>query len=428
MLITEELNERLVRVGPSTPMGEVLRRYWTPACLAEEIAEPDSPPIRVRLFGEDLVAFRDSSGVVGLVDAFCAHRRAPLFFGRNEECGLRCVYHGWKYDTQGNCVDMPSEPPYSKFRLRVSIKAYPTFEAAGVIWTYMGPTREMPAPPDYEWLRAPVGSHVMVSKTGEHCNWLQALEGGIDTAHSSFAHNNDISNTKALRNLDTHPSLEVDEKPWGFTYGSIRNVSEDQSYVRVYQFMMPNQQMRGGLVNGANGEPAKHPSLNGHIWVAIDDENVFAYNIKYTSDDSWEITEESFDAEEHRGGRGKVDYIPGTHWLKANKSNDYKIDREVQKTKTFTGIAGVNTQDFALQSALGGGYIEPRHLEALGSTDRAITSARKLLREACYEVAAGRAVRGSDPSVLRTARAADMVIPRGVPWRDASKEATVAYW
>src|ERR1700733_15113066 len=125
MQITPELNERLTRVGPGTAMGEVLRRYWQPALLSDEIPTPDCPPVRVRLLCEDLVAFRDSNGAVGLVDAFCAHRRAPLFFGRNEECGLRCVYHGWKFDTEGNCVDMPSEPPYSKFRLRVSIKAYP---------------------------------------------------------------------------------------------------------------------------------------------------------------------------------------------------------------------------------------------------------------------------------------------------------------
>jgi phenylpropionate dioxygenase-like ring-hydroxylating dioxygenase large terminal subunit len=290
----------------------------------------------------------------------------------------------------------------------------------------MGPTREMPAPPDYEWLRAPEGTHVRVSKTGEHCNWLQALEGGIDTAHSSFAHNNDISNTKALRNLDTHPTLEVDEKPWGFTYGSIRNVSEDQSYVRVYQFMMPNQQMRGGLVNGANGEPAKHPSLNGHIWVAIDDENVFAYNIKYTADDSWEMTFESFDAEEHRGGRGSVDYIPGTHWLKSNKSNDYKIDREVQRTKTFTGIPGINTQDIALQEGMG--PICDRSQEHLGTSDKAIIVARQQLLEAIDEVAAGGTPRGTDPVASRNVRPYDDYCPRDRDWTEVFAQELLAKW
>src|ERR1700728_815759 len=132
MRISAELNKQLTEVGPGTPMGEVFRRYWIPACLVEELGAPDSAPIRVRLLGEDLVAFRDSAGDVGLVDAYCAHRRAPLFFGRNEECGLRCVYHGWKYDTvTGQCVDLPSEPSFSRMKDHVKIVAYPTFEAGG---------------------------------------------------------------------------------------------------------------------------------------------------------------------------------------------------------------------------------------------------------------------------------------------------------
>jgi phthalate 4,5-dioxygenase oxygenase subunit len=426
MHITEEMNERLTRVGPGTPMGEVMRRYWMPACLSKEVGEPDGAPIRVRLLGEDLVAFRDSSGDVGVVDAYCAHRLAPLFYGRNEECGIRCVYHGWKFDTQGNCVDMPSEPPYSKFRLRVSIKAYPTHESGGLIWAYMGPTREMPAPPDYEWMRIP-STHFHISKTGEHCNFAQAVEGGIDTAHSSFAHNNDITNNRLLRNIDTHPTLEVDEKPWGFSYGSLRNVSDDQTYLRVYQFVMPFQQMRGSLLDG-EGNPAKVPSVNGHLWVPIDDENVWVYNWTYGADDGVPVSAEYFLAMEKVTGRHPEDYIPGTYWLKRNKSNDYMISREVQRTKTYTGIAGVNTQDFALQSALGGGYIEPRWLEALGSSDKAIQTFRKLLFEAADDVEAGRSVRGADPQTHSGMRGADAIVPRGTPWRDISKEMVQAQW
>ena len=289
MRITKELNERLTRVGPGTPMGEVFRRYWMPAALSEELPEPDGAPVRVRLLGEDLVAFRDTSGEVGLVDAYCAHRRAPLFYARNEECGLRCVYHGWKFDTLGNCVDMPSEPPYSRFRLRVSITAYPTYEAGGVLWAYLGPRERMPAPPDYEWMRAPE-THRRVSKTGEGCNFLQAIEGGIDTAHSSFAHNNDIGNTRLLRSRDTHPRLEVDRRAHGFTYASIRNVSDEQTYLRVYQFIMPFQQSRGGLVDW-EGNVAKLPSIHGHLWVPIDDEHTFVYNWMYAADDRYPISD-----------------------------------------------------------------------------------------------------------------------------------------
>jgi phenylpropionate dioxygenase-like ring-hydroxylating dioxygenase large terminal subunit len=405
-------------------MGEVLRRYWIPACLSEEIPVADGAPVRVRLLGEDLVAFRDSANEIGLVEAYCAHRRAPLFYGRNEECGLRCVYHGWKFDTQGACVDMPSEPPYSKFRLRVAIKAYPTYEKGGVVWTYMGPTPEMPAPPDYEWLRVPE-THVGVSKTGEHCNFLQGIEGGIDTAHSSFAHNNDITNKNLLRTLDPHPSLEVDVEPWGFRYGSIRNISEEQSYIRVYQYVMPFQQMRASLVD-PEGNPQQMPALDGHMWVPIDDENTYVYNIKYCATDAVPMPRERFLASEKRNGRHPDDRIPGTYWLKRNPSNDYLIDREVQRTKTFTGIEGVNTQDYALQEGMGG--IVRRDLEALGSTDGAIQSCRELLLQAADDVEAGRPPRGSEPESHRATRAGEMFIPRGVPWRDATKDLTEVVW
>jgi hypothetical protein len=319
---------------------------------------------------------------------------------------------------------MPSEPPYSKFRLRVAIAAYPTYEAGGIVWTYMGPTAEMPAPPNYEWTRVPP-THLGMSKTGEHANFLQAIEGGIDTAHSSFAHNNDITNNKLVRSLDTHPTLEVDETDYGFCYGSIRNISEDKSYIRVYQFMMPNQQMRGGLVDH-EGNPQKLPAVNGHVWVPIDDENTFVYNWKYSVREDIPMSREEWVRQETRGGRGPEDFIPGTHWLIRNPSNDYLVDREIQRTKTFTGIKGVNTQDFALQEGMGG--VVRRDLEALGSTDMAIAVARKLLLEAMDDVAAGRAPRGSDPETQRNARGADAVVPRGLPWRDATKEIVQATW
>lgn len=425
MHITPELNERLVRVGPGTPMGEVFRRYWIPACLSEEVPEPDSPPARVRLLGEDLVCFRDSAGDIGLLSAYCAHRLAPLFYGRNEECGLRCVYHGWKFDTTGACVDMPSEPPYSKFKLRVNVQSYPTYEAGKIVWTYMGPTAEMPPPPNYEWLHCPP-DYLRVSKTGEHCNYLQAVEGGIDTAHSSFLHNNDLT-APGLRQLDTHPGLEVDFQPWGFTYGSLRNISDDQTFVRVYQFFMPNQSYLGGMIDGATGKPSKHPNVSGHVWVPIDDETTFVYNRSYHLNDGDPYDPEEWPDTGTRPGEG-YRRIPGTYWLVRNKSNDYLIDREVQRTQTFSGIEGVNTQDFALQSALGGGYIVDRSKEALGSTDRAIQACRRLLLEAADEVESGRPPRGSDPETHNLTHSAEAIIPRGAPWRDLTKDLVLPNW
>ncbi len=424
MRITPEMNKRLTQVGAGTPIGDMFRRYWVPACLSEEVAEPDGPPIRVRLLHEDLIAFRDTAGEVGLIDAFCAHRRAPLFYGRNEEAGLRCVYHGWKYDTTGACIDMPSEPPYSKFRLRVSVKAYPTYESGGIVWTYMGPQQLMPPPPEFEWLRAPA-THVRVSKTGEACNYLQAIEGGIDTAHSSFAHNNDLHNRGLLRSLDTHPRLEVEETEYGFRYASLRDINDDTTYLRVYQFVLPFQQVRGDLVD-QEGKPNTPPVIRGHIWMPIDDENTYVYNWVYTADDSAPLTDEWWTSHEKKLGRGEDDFVPGTHWLKRNPSNDFLIDREVQRTRTFTGIEGVNTQDFALQTGMG--RIVDRSQEALGSTDMAIQAARRLLLQAADDVAAGVAPKGSEPAAYRSTRAGDMLVPRGSDWREASKEAVLAFW
>jgi phthalate 4,5-dioxygenase oxygenase subunit len=424
MSMTQEVNERLTHVGPGTPMGEVFRRYWIPACLTEEIPEPDCPPARVRLLGEDLVAFRDSDGVVGLIDAFCAHRRAPLFFGRNEECGIRCVYHGWKFDTLGNCVDTPSEPPQSKIRLRASITAYPVFEAGGVVWTYMGPTDQMPPQPDFEWLRIP-STHLGISKTNEACNFLQAIEGGIDTAHSSFLHNNDLENPRLLRSRDPHPTLEVDVEEYGFRYGSIRNISDEESYIRIYQFIMPNQQMRANLVDG-EGNPAKVPTLDGHVWVPIDDHSVMVINIHYASTEATPISHEDFLRFEKVNGRHPEDYLPDSYWLIANGANNYLVDRDVQRTKTFTGIAGINTQDFAIQEGMG--QIVDRSLEVLGSTDKAISTARQLFAEAMDEAAAGRPLRGTNPDSYRDIRAGETILARGLPWRDATKGLTDTNW
>ena len=187
-MLPREENELLTRVGQDTAMGKTMRLYWIPALLARELQEPDGTPVRVRLLGEDLVAFRDSSGTVGLVSAFCPHRRAPMFFGRNEECGLRCVYHGWKFDVTGTCVDMPSEPPDSLFKTKVTIAAYPTFEAADIVWAYLGPPELKPEPPGHELVRTPP-THRHVSKSFEDCNFLQALEGGIDPTHAPLRSN-----------------------------------------------------------------------------------------------------------------------------------------------------------------------------------------------------------------------------------------------
>jgi phthalate 4,5-dioxygenase len=411
-MLTVEENERLTRVGPGTPMGNVFRRYWLPVLLAEEVPEPDGAPVRVRVLGEDLVAFRDTDGRVGLVDAFCPHRRAPMFFGRNEECGLRCVYHGWKFDRDGNCVDMPSEPSDSLFKTKVQIRSYPTWEGGAMIWAYLGPPAERPPHPDYEVLRAPA-THRHVSKTYEECNYLQALEGGLDTAHISFLHNMKIGDTASLRNADKAPRLDVERRGYGFRYAGIRSAG-DRDYVRVYHYLMPTQQCRP-LVTGYNGEPLPVPTVNGHIWVPIDDTHTFVYNYIYAYDPAVALPPEFVVEHESKCGRGPEHLLPG-YRLKQNRSNDYLIDRQVQKTKTFTGIPGINTQDFALQEGMG--PIVDRSKEHLGTTDRAIIVTRQLLLEATHEVEAGKAPRGLDPADYRDQRATDLLAPKTADWRD----------
>src|SRR5919204_5093292 len=186
-MLSREDNERVTRVGPGTPMGNLMRRYWMPACLAEELPETDCPPVRVRLLGEDLVAFRDTQGRLGVLEELCPHRCASLFLGRNEECGLRCVYHGWKFDVDGQCVDMPNEPPEYEFKRRMRTRAYPVREWGGLIWAYLGPPGSMPELPQFEWAIVPDG-HRYVSKRWQDSNYLQAVEGGIDSSHVSFLH------------------------------------------------------------------------------------------------------------------------------------------------------------------------------------------------------------------------------------------------
>ncbi|MFN2460674.1 MAG: Rieske 2Fe-2S domain-containing protein [Candidatus Velthaea sp.] len=414
-------NERITRVGPGTPMGELQRRYWIPAALSEELPERDGAPIRVRLLSEDLVAYRDTDGNVGLVSAYCPHRRAPMFFARNEECGLRCVYHGWKFDRTGNCVDMPSEPPDSLFKTKVTIPAYPTWEGGGLIWTYMGPPEAMPPPPDYELVRAPE-THRFASKTYEECNWLQALEGGLDTSHSSFAHNLDIHDKNYLRSQDTAPRLEVHRTDYGYTYAGIRTLRGEQ-YVRAYHYIMPAQQMRGRVM-GRKGGMEKVPTINGHIWVPIDDRTTWVYNWMYSYDPSIPITHEYGVEFETKYGRGPDDLLMPGYRLKKNLRNDYMIDRDLQKNQTFTGIEGINTQDMALQEGMG--PIVDRSQEHLGTSDRAIIVMRQLLMEAMSALEEGQPVRATDPATYRTIRAVDLTIPLVAEWREALKDELVA--
>jgi phthalate 4,5-dioxygenase len=424
-MLSQADNERLTRVGPGTPMGNLFRRYWIPALLAEEVPERDGPPRRVRLLGEDLIAFRDSDGVVGLISAYCPHRRAPLFFGRNEECGLRCVYHGWKFDRDGACVDMPSEPTDSLFKTKVTIDAYPTWEGGDMIWAYMGPPEQQPAPPDHELLRTSP-EHRFVSKSFEDCNFLQALEGGIDPTHATIMHNQHIGDRSFLNNYDALVAdLNLDRTEYGFTYTGVRPRSA-HTWVRGYHWIMPSYHVRA-RVEGSFGpkqgrEDDEVPTIDGHIWIPIDDERTWVYNFMYSHDPAQPLPREQAHLAENRLGRG--DYLDENYVSKLNRTNDYQIDRTRQKYETMTGIDGINTQDFALQEGMGA--IVDRTKEHVGTTDRAIIILRQILLESLDTLEHGGQLKALDPSPYRNVRSIDRMVKKELDWRVETREDFVA--
>lgn len=406
-MLSAETNDLLTRVGPGTPMGEVFRRYWIPAMLSWEL-DIDGEPKRLRLLGEDLIAFRDSSGRVGVLDEFCPHRLTTLWLGRNEDNGLRCVYHGWKFDVTGQCVDQMNEP--EPFAQKVRTTAYKTQEHGGVIWVYMGPPDREPPVPDYEWTRLPEENRE-VTKVIEECNWLQALEGGLDTSHAPILHR---AITEKPRQpgipmggpfvKGRAPALEVDLTEYGYRYYGVRHLGDSEQYVRGYHFVMPWTQLRPG-------GPNRDTQTNGHYWVPIDDHETLVWNFYYDYENK--LADQEFDAQDSGNSFGH-DIDPKTFRAVRNRSNDWMIDRDIQKHDTFTGILGVNTQDRAIQELMG--TIVDRSKEHLGPADRAIITMRQVLQNAVKTVADGGDAPGTGRS-LSNLRAADAVLPLSVDWR-----------
>jgi phenylpropionate dioxygenase-like ring-hydroxylating dioxygenase large terminal subunit len=419
-MLSREDNELLTRVGPDTAMGATMRRYWIPAVLSREVAEPDGAPVRVRLLGEDLLAFRDSAGQIGLIDEFCPHRRVSLFFGRNEGCGIRCVYHGWKFDVEGRCVDMMNEPEDRSFAHKIRTTAYPTTEHGGIVWAYMGPREHMPATPKFAWTGQP-DSHRHVSKVIQECNWLQGLEGGIDTSHAPILHRLITTSSKRPGFKPTNPfvrgkapTLAVDLTDYGYQYAGVRPLDEASIHVRTYHFILPFHQIRPSRTeDGAQ-------LIAGHIWVPMDDANTMVFNWIY-SDAEAPLSEE--ERLETRLGNGPADVDQTTFRSFKNRGNNYRLDRQVQKTESFTGIDGINTQDRAIQESMGA--IVDRSREHLGPADKAIIQARRLLLDAVRTVQAGGTPRGVAPSYY-TLRADEGVLPRDADWREALVPADAA--
>jgi phenylpropionate dioxygenase-like ring-hydroxylating dioxygenase large terminal subunit len=355
-MLSAQDNDLLCRTGAGTPMGDLMRQYWIPALMPDELPAGDSPPMRVRLLGENLIAFRVSSGAVGLIANSCPHRGASLFFGRNEEEGLRCVYHGWKFDVDGNCVDMPSEPAESNFKTKVKATTYPCVERNGVIWTYMGPRETPPPLPDFLPNLSPE------CRTGTHmreCNWMQALEGDIDTLHWGFLHAGHVRPEDCLPGSpDFYASrirsarLEVMEHEAGLSYGAYRHAEETTDYWRMANFLMPFYTMNPTQLLGKK--------TMGNAWVPIDDDHCMVWGFNAPTPgattgpgvggllDNRQRGQQQAPAMDANGvqqrgaNRGFIDNT--SDWLGRwrtyqNPRNDYLIDREAQaKMEIFSGI------------------------------------------------------------------------------------------
>lgn len=402
-------NELLTRTGRGTPMGDLFRRYWLPALLASELPEADCPPVRVKLLSERMIAFRTTAGKLGLMDEFCAHRGVSLWFGRNEENGLRCPYHGWKYDVTGQCVEVPSEPAESGYCSKIKLTAYPLVERGGILWAYMGPPELQPPLPEYEWATVP-DSHRHISKRQQECNYLQAMEGGLDSFHSSFLHRMSVGDDPLLKRdpvsaaylqADTQPVFVPLESPGGLYIATRRNAGNDDYYWRVTQWLMPCFNLFAPYEGNPHG---------GHAWVPIDDEHSFTFSIDYHPDRPLSDAE----VEAMEAGRGIHSVtIPGTFTPVANIRNDYFIDRQAQKDrKSFCGVMGVAEQDAAVQESMG--PIEDRTRENLVGTDNGIIMTRQRLMRAAAAVKDGIAPPGIAASAQRV-RAFAAVLPKSSP-------------
>ncbi len=404
-MLTREDNEALTRTDAGTVMGDYMRRYWIPCMVLHEVPAADEPPVRLRLLGEDLVVFRDTDGRVGVLDEYCPHRLTSLYYGRNEERGIRCVYHGWKFDVEGTCVDLPSEPATSNFRHKVRAVAYPARERGGLLWVYMGPADAMPAFPEFEWLDLPA-EQLYASRWEQECNYAQAMEGELDAAHVSFLHRrvdqideNKQALTGAYFREDTSPRWHVRDTDYGFVAASSRNVEDDRAYWRLNQFLLPFYTM----ITGMPGNPRMT-----RMWVPKDDTHCWVIAVNFRPD--MPLKEPELRAWKN-GENTHRRTIPGTTIPVESRANDYLIDRRKQKTETFTGIHGVRAQDaMATESP---GPIVDRTREHLGTSDMAIIAMRKrLLAEARALREHGTAPKAMTNGLLYRVRAHQVVLHR----------------
>lgn len=372
-------NELLTRTGRGTPMGELFRRFWIPALLESEVPDAGGPPVRAGLLGEKLVAFRSPDGTVGLLEARCPHRHASLYWGRNEDGGIRCVYHGWKFAPDGRCLDMPAEPEGSVFKDKVRAVAYPTKVAGGIVWAYLGPADLEPPFPELEWTGLQPG-HYHASKRLQRCNWFQNVEGELDTVHVQFLHRNlDGGYERAGLAMvnKANPQYTIAETPAGMLAVARRPVVDaGENYWRITPFLLPSFTL----------VPTRPGDL--HTFTAavpVDDESMWGFTVTWRADRPFDDDDR---ANYESGTQLHVRVDPRTFIPLANKDNDYLRDLALQRTASFTGITGIRNQDLPVQEDQDGPVCR-REEEHLGTSDRAIIAARRLVLRAAKDLAAG---------------------------------------
>ncbi len=410
-MLSRQDNDILCRVGAGTPMGNLLRQYWMPAFISSEL-EVDGFPRRIRLLGEDLIAYRDSQGRVGVVDENCPHRGSSMIFARNEEGGLRCAYHGWKFDCTGACTDMPSEGEGSNFKDKVRIKSYKTEERNGIVWLYMGPRKEPPPLPDLEvnLEGSPRGRPGIPFKYVRQCNWAQALEGDIDSVHLNFLHTR-LDRPNQITAGDSNPHFEIMTTDYGHYFGARRTVG-DKYYWRINQYGMP-------FYTAVTGPFSK-------VWMPIDDYNTlimeWSPSRPPTMPREYDDLTNMDTARQPWGYKPDNMMVPWGNWrLKADVDNEWMRDRSLEKNHLFLGIYSNPLQDSAVQVTMGAIY--DRTKEYLGTTDKAIITFRRLMITAAKKFRdTGELPPTVDNPELYRVRGFSAMLPKEENWVTASED------
>lgn len=416
-MLSKEDNELVCRTDPGTSMGALFRRYWHPFLLSQELPEPDGAPVKVGLLGEKLVAFRDSDGRVGLLQENCPHRGASLYFAISQDCGLTCIYHGFRFNVEGKCIDAPSDSPDSDFQDRVRMRAYPVVESAGVLWTYMGPREKQPPAPSFIFNELPP-EHVVASRVPIYCNWLQSVEGNIDSTHLGTLHTYyqdrtpvDVETDKPgypspryslyIRAKYRYARIDVQDTTYGFRLIAVRPTDMGNQHVRINCHILPELTFiasagrAGGVLNA----------------VPIDDYNCMRFAIQYNQD-------RAFTADERVAMQARSMVMdPHNPKLRLKRAdNDYMLDRAAQRTKHFAGIWPIPEQDYAVTESMG--RIYDRTQEQLYHADAAIIRLRQQLISAARNLEQGIEPPGLDPSFeFNRIRSEEIIIgPDDDPW------------